>query len=87
MYQKSPTRDAFFLFQSQASIFHDEKTSSASFPDAKKARMVLQLSPKSTTLQKKKDDRQTNKKPNSLVSKISKFKKFKNSILTHTYLN
>jgi hypothetical protein len=39
------------------------------------------------TIQNKKDDRQTNKKPNSLVCKISKFKKIKNSILTHTYIN
>jgi hypothetical protein len=53
--------DAFSLFQSKTSIFHDEETSSTSFPDAKKARMVLQQSPKSTSSpsKTKKTDKQT----------------------------
>jgi hypothetical protein len=35
MCQKSPKRDAFSLFQSKTSIFHDEETSFMPFPSAK----------------------------------------------------
>jgi hypothetical protein len=53
--------DAFFLFQSKTSIFHDEETSCASFPGAKKARMMQQHSPNSilTIKTKKTTDKQT----------------------------
>jgi hypothetical protein len=69
--------DAFFLFQSETSIFHDEEPSFTPSPGAKKARTVLQLSPKfSTMVKNKKDDRQTNKKTNSQVCKNLKIQKF-----------
>jgi hypothetical protein len=45
---KSQKRDAFSLFQSQTSIFHDEEPSFTPFPGEKKARRMLQLSPKFT---------------------------------------
>jgi hypothetical protein len=38
--------DAFSLFQSKTSIFHDEETSFMPFPGAKKARTVRLQSPK-----------------------------------------
>jgi hypothetical protein len=53
--------DAFSLFQSKTSIFHDERASSMSFPCKKKGRRMLQLSPKfSTMVTNKKDDTATN---------------------------
>jgi hypothetical protein len=54
--------DAFSLFQSETSIFHDERASSTSFPVTKKARTVLLQSPKSTILpskSKKRRDKHT----------------------------
>jgi hypothetical protein len=69
--------DAFSLIQSQTSIFHDERASSASFPSAKKARTMRPQSPKFTmvTNKAKKARRHTDKKPNSLVCKNLKIQK------------
>jgi hypothetical protein len=83
---KITKRDSFFSIQSWTSIFHDEKTSFMPFPGAKKARMMLLSSPKSTSSPsktKKATDTQT-KKQTHWYAKISKFKKFKISILTCT---
>jgi hypothetical protein len=80
-------KDASSLFQSQTSIFHDEEPSFTPSPGAKKARTMLQSSPKSTMVTKKTKkmtDKQT-KKQTHWYAKISKFKKFKNSILTHIH--
>jgi hypothetical protein len=82
----SPKRDAFTLFQSETSIFHDEETSSISFPDAKKARMVLQQSPKSKPPSSKTKKTMTDKQENQLTGMQNlKIQKFKIFILTHTH--
>jgi hypothetical protein len=82
----SPKRDAFTLFQSETSIFHDEETSSTSFPDAKKARMVLQQSPKSKPPSSKTKKTMTDKQENKLTGMQNlKIQKFKIFILTHTH--
>jgi hypothetical protein len=74
MCQKSPKRDALALFQSQTSIFHDEKTSSTSFPGTKKARMVWQQSPKSKPPLSKQKDAATEQK-----TKLTGMQKSQNS--------
>jgi hypothetical protein len=68
--------DAFSLFQSETSIFHDERASCASFPGAKKARMVRLQSPKFTMVMKKTKamtDKHTDKHPKYGASNTFKF--------------
>ena len=61
-------KDAFSLFQSHTSVFHDEETSSTSFTAGLKWLIKQQLSPKSTILpskskKQKTTPRQTHKHP------------------------
>jgi hypothetical protein len=76
---KSPKRDAFSLFQSKTSIFHDEETPFTSFPGANKARMKLLQSPKFSTMvkNKKSDDRQTHTHTNIQNKEQPTHSKFK----------
>jgi hypothetical protein len=65
--------DVFSLVQSRTSVFQDEKTPFTLFTAGLKRLMKQQPSPKfSTMVTNKKDDGQTDKKPNSLVCKNSK---------------
>jgi hypothetical protein len=85
MCQKSPNGCFFFILK-QDTLFHHERVSSTSFTAGLKARTVRLQSPKSkppSSKTKKTTDKQT-KKQTDQYAKISKFKKFKISILTRT---
>jgi hypothetical protein len=76
---KNHKKETLSFVSNQTSIFHDEETSSTAFPDAKKARIVLQQSPKSKppSSKTKKTRRPTDKQKNKLTGmqnlKIQKF--------------
>jgi hypothetical protein len=85
MCKKSQKRDPFFCFKARRPFSMMEETSSTAFPDAKKARMVLQQSPKSKppSSKTKKMRRPTDKQKKLTGMQNLKIQKFNFNAHTH----